>query len=121
MSLETGLELVRVMLRDGGAWCRLEVEDTFAVNVGWDQYLYVGSDRPCHGALARIRELGLFPERRDASPDDFEPEKGGVRRPGDDDFWAGLHEAVVQGNAALLEEIHGGGETSVVQCVKLRR
>ncbi|WP_327596598.1 hypothetical protein [Streptomyces chartreusis] len=29
VSLETGLELVRVMLRDGGAWCRLEVEDTF--------------------------------------------------------------------------------------------
>ncbi|GGX30301.1 hypothetical protein [Streptomyces chartreusis] len=42
----------------------------------------------------------------DASPDDFEPEEGGVRRPGDDDFWAGLHEAVVQGNAALLEEIY---------------
>ncbi|MFF1318262.1 RNA-binding protein [Streptomyces chartreusis] len=106
VSLQTGLELVRLMLRDGGAWCRLEVEDTFAVHVGWDQYLYVGSDRPCRGALARIRELGLFPERMDASPHDFEPEEDGVRRPGDDDFWAGLHEAVVRGHAALLEEIY---------------
>ena len=48
--LHTGLELVRRMLRDNGAWCRLEVDGEFAVHVGWDQYLYVGSSRPCKAA-----------------------------------------------------------------------
>ncbi|WP_324607848.1 hypothetical protein [Streptomyces sp. NRRL F-5123] len=41
--LDVGLELVRAMLRDNGAWCRLEEEGTFAVHMGWDQYLYIGS------------------------------------------------------------------------------
>ncbi|GHD08726.1 hypothetical protein GCM10010313_29320 [Streptomyces violarus] len=68
MPLDIALELVRVMLRDSGAWCRLEAEDTFAVHVGWDQYLYISSSRPCEEAPARTRELGLFPERLDAEP-----------------------------------------------------
>ncbi|MEU2729544.1 hypothetical protein [Streptomyces griseoviridis] len=106
MPLDIGLELIRLMLRDSGAWCRLEVEDVFAVHVGWDQYLYVGSSRPCQGALARARELGLFPEHLDVSAYDFEPEEEGVLRPGDDDFWAGLHSAVGCGRAGLLEEIY---------------
>ncbi|MEF9886896.1 RNA-binding protein [Streptomyces sp. P9-A4] len=106
VSLDTGVELVRLMLRDSGAWCRLEAEGAFAVHVGWDQYLYVGSSRPCHVALARTRELGLFPERLDASPYDFVPEEDGVLRPGDDDFWAGLHGAVACGRAGLLEEVY---------------
>lgn len=50
--LGVGLELVRLMLRDSGAWCRLEAEGTFAVHVGWDQYLYIGSGRPCEEAVA---------------------------------------------------------------------
>ncbi|MGC4936596.1 hypothetical protein [Kribbella sp. DT2] len=41
--ITTALELVRVMLRDGGAWCRLEVEDRFTVHIGYDQYMYIGS------------------------------------------------------------------------------
>ncbi|MFG3286303.1 RNA-binding protein [Streptomyces sp. NPDC048111] len=106
LPLDIGLELIRLMLRDSGAWCRLEVEDVFAVHVGWDQYLYVGSSRPCQGALARVRELGLFPEHLDASPYDFEPEEDGVLRPGDDAFWAGLHSAVGCGRAGLLEEMY---------------
>ncbi|MET9656122.1 RNA-binding protein [Streptomyces sp. NPDC006510] len=104
--LDVALELVRLMLRDSGAWCRLEVEGALAVHVGWDQYLYVGSSRPCHAALARTRELGLFPECLDVSPYDFEPEDDGVLRPGDDDFWADLHRAVACGRAGLLEEIY---------------
>ncbi|MFJ2937906.1 RNA-binding protein [Streptomyces sp. NPDC087219] len=104
--LDTGLELVRLMLRDSGAWCRLEAEGAFAVHVGWDQYVYIGSSRPCHGALSRTRELGLFPERLRASPYDFEPDEDGVRRPGDDEFWVGLHKAVVGGRAGILEEIY---------------
>ncbi|WP_406729453.1 RNA-binding protein [Streptomyces sp. GD-15H] len=104
--LDIGLELVRAMLRDSGAWCRLEVEDMFAVHVGWDQYLYISSSRPCKEALARTRTTGLFPERLSASPYGFETEEGGVQRPGDDDFWADLHRAVADGSAGILEETY---------------
>ncbi|MFJ9457521.1 S1 RNA-binding domain-containing protein [Kitasatospora sp. NPDC101447] len=106
--LTVGLELVRAMLRDNGAWCRLEVEDTFAVHVGWDQYVYVGSAVPCEAALARTRELGLFPEPLEASPYDVELDESGVQRPADDDFWARVRACVATGEAALLEEMHLG-------------
>ncbi|WP_308120793.1 S1 RNA-binding domain-containing protein [Streptomyces poriferorum] len=104
-----GLELVRAMLRDEGAWCRLEVEGTFAVHVGWDQYVYVGTSTPPDRAVARTRALGLFPERIDASPYDydatFDEEEGG-QRPADDDFWAQLRLSVSMGSAAILEECY---------------
>ena len=61
------VKLVRAMLRDNGAWCRLEAEGQLTVHVGWDQYLWVASTVPCQAALARAREAGLFPERVDAS------------------------------------------------------
>ncbi|WP_329331940.1 RNA-binding protein [Streptomyces sp. NBC_00663] len=108
--LDVALGLVRVMLRDGGAWCRLEVEDTFAVHVGWDQYLYISSDRACAEALARTRALGLFPERLAASPYAFgageEADEPGVQRPADDAFWADLRAAVAAGRAGILEEMY---------------
>ncbi|MFC8143713.1 RNA-binding protein [Streptomyces paradoxus] len=106
--LDSALELVRVMLRDNGAWCRLEAQGRFAVHVGWDQYLYISSSRPCEEALAVTRELGLFPERLDASPYAFEAEEEEqyIQRPADDDFWADLHRAVVAGQAGLLEETY---------------
>jgi small subunit ribosomal protein S1 len=50
------------MLRGNGVWCRLEVGGRFAVHVGWDQYVYIGSSEPCEQALAYTRALGLFPE-----------------------------------------------------------
>ncbi|MFF3468962.1 RNA-binding protein [Streptomyces sp. NPDC002619] len=106
VSLDLALELVRIMLRDGGAWCRLEVADTFAVHVGWDQYLYLSSSRPCEKALARTRGLGLFPERMAASPYAFEDEEEGVQRPGDDEFWSDVHRAVATGRAGILEETY---------------
>jgi small subunit ribosomal protein S1 len=101
--IAVGLELVRAMLRDNGAWCRLEAEGSFAVHVGWDQYLYVGSSRPCEAALARTRSLGLFPERLDASPYDFAPDH--VQRPADADFWARLNWTVSAHRAVFLEEV----------------
>jgi hypothetical protein len=101
-----GLELVRAMLRDNGVWCRLEAEGQFTVHVGWDQYLYLGSSRPCQAALARTRALGLFPQRIDASPYDFAPEDPAyVQRPADADFWARLHWTVSAHHAVFLEEI----------------
>lgn len=107
--LDIGLALVRVMLRDSGAWCRLEVEDAFAVHVGWDQYLYIGSSRRCEEALARTRALGLFPERVDASPYDVEADGEDVQRPGDDEFWADLRWAVASCRAGILEETYVEG------------
>lgn len=101
------VELVRAMLRDNGAWCRLETEGEFTVHVGWDQYLYIGSSEPCEAALARTRSLGLFPERLDASPYDFAPDDPQhVQRPADADFWARLHWAVSAHRATFLEETY---------------
>ncbi|WP_432152357.1 S1 RNA-binding domain-containing protein [Streptomyces sp. bgisy029] len=106
--LDIGLELVRAMLRDSGAWCRLEWEDRFTVHVGWDQYLYVGSDRPCERARARTRRLGLFPERLDSSPYAMETGED-VQRPADDAFWAGLSRMVSARRAGVLEEMYVEG------------
>ncbi|WP_432115310.1 S1 RNA-binding domain-containing protein [Streptomyces sp. S1] len=105
--LPVALELVRAMLRDNGVWCRLEVEDAFTVHVGWDQYLYVGSDRPCEEALTRTRALGLFPERLPVSPYAVElDDEPGEQRPADGDFWELVRRRVGEGRAALLEECH---------------
>ncbi|MFI9723802.1 S1 RNA-binding domain-containing protein [Streptomyces sp. NPDC052396] len=105
--IAVGLELVRAMLRDNGAWCRLETDGAFAVHVGWDQYLYVGSCLPCEAALARTRSLGLFPEHLDASPYDFVPDDPQhVQRPADADFWARLNWTVSAHRATFLEETY---------------
>ncbi len=104
VSVAVALELVRAMLRDSGAWCRLEVARRFAVHVGYDQYVYVGSNVPCEAALERTRALGLFPERLDASPYDIEIEPG-EQRPAADDFWDHLRWRVTTGPALLLEEM----------------
>ncbi|MCB5166480.1 RNA-binding protein [Streptomyces bambusae] len=103
VSLPVALELVRVMLRDQGAWCRLEAEDTFTVHVGWDQYVYVGTARPFPEAVARTRELGLFAEPLPASPYAAEPEPA---EPADDAFWARLRTDLATRRTALLEEGH---------------
>ncbi|MFS0697982.1 S1 RNA-binding domain-containing protein [Streptomyces nitrosporeus] len=111
VSLALGLELVRAMLRDNGAWCRLEVEGRFTVHVGWDRYVYIGSSGPCEEALARTRALGLFPERLDASPYDADYDEPGGQRPADDVFWARLRWCVAMRQAALLEETYAGNAT----------
>ncbi|WP_328946850.1 S1 RNA-binding domain-containing protein [Streptomyces sp. NBC_00250] len=104
VSLSLGLELVRVMLRGNGAWCRLEVEGTFVVEVDGDQYVYVRSDKPCERAVSHVRALGLFPERLDASPYDTDFDEPGVQRPADEDFWARLRWSIAMRHAAILEE-----------------
>lgn len=47
-------------------------------------------------------------QRLDASPYAFDAEEEGqdVQRPGDDDFWAEVHKAVVTGRAGILEETY---------------
>ncbi|WP_010058960.1 S1 RNA-binding domain-containing protein [Streptomyces globisporus] len=104
--IAVGLELVRPMLRDNGAWCRLEAEGAFTVHVGRDQYLCIGSDLPCETALARTRALGLFPERISASPYDFTPDDAAyVQRPADADFWTRLSWTVSCHREVFLEEV----------------
>ncbi|WP_328678358.1 S1 RNA-binding domain-containing protein [Streptomyces sp. NBC_00322] len=103
--LAVALELLRAMLRDNGAWCRLEVQDKFFVHVGFDQYVYVGSSKPCERAVAHACGLGLFAERLDVSP--YDPsfnEEPGEQRPADDAFWDRLSWYVSTGEAAILEE-----------------
>lgn len=112
VSLTVALELVRVMLREQGAWCRLEAGDTFTVHVGWDQYVYVGSDRPCTDAVARTRALGLFPEPLTASPYTAEPE---VTEVADEDFWASVRTELAAREGLLLEE------TCVVNAIRWHR
>lgn len=106
VDLATALELLRVMLRDNGAWCRLEVEERFFVHVGYDQYMYIGSAEPCENALSRTRSLGLFPERIDFSPYDQSLDGSEPPRPADDAFWAELAELAAGRGAVVLEEGH---------------
>ncbi|MFD8968175.1 RNA-binding protein [Streptomyces sp. NPDC059568] len=106
VSLPVALELVRAMLRDQGAWCRLEVGDVFTVHVGWDQYVYVGSDRPCADAVARTRELGLFPEPLTASPYAAEVDEAEVIEPAGEDFWTRVRTALASRQTLLLEETY---------------
>ncbi|MFE0380504.1 S1 RNA-binding domain-containing protein [Streptomyces inhibens] len=104
VALETALELVRVMLREDGAWCRLEAEGIFTVHVGRDQYLYVGSARPCERAVALTRSLGLFPESIAASPYEWADDEPGPQQAADDDFWHWLYLNIPRNGALLLEE-----------------
>lgn len=95
------LELIRVMLRGQGAWCRLEAGDAFTVHGGWDQYVYVGSDQPCTEAVARARALGLFVEPLPASPCAAEPE---VTEAAGEAFWASVRTELAARQGLLLEE-----------------
>ncbi|MFE7482274.1 RNA-binding protein [Streptomyces sp. NPDC057552] len=76
------------------------------VHVGWDQYVYVGSDRSCAGAVARTRELGLFPEPLTASPYAAESDEAEVTEPADAGFWTRVRTALASRHALLLEENH---------------
>lgn len=104
VSLPVALELVRAMLRDNGAWCWLEAGDAFTVHVGWDQYVFVGSEGPCEDAVARTRELGLFAEPLSASPYAPDFDEPGEQRPADEEFWELVRESVTARQAVLLEE-----------------
>ena len=70
--LDRAVELVRLMLRGGGVWCRLEAPGDFSIHVGWDQYVYVGSRTASPAAVAFAGEHGLFAESIPASPYSFE-------------------------------------------------
>jgi hypothetical protein len=105
--LAVALELVRVMLRGNGAWCRLEAGDRFFVHVGYNQYVYIGSALPCPHAVALTHRRGLFAEPIGRSP--YEPElteDDRVRRPADAGFWAELDALAGAHGAVMLQEYH---------------
>ncbi|MFJ4560013.1 RNA-binding protein [Streptomyces massasporeus] len=106
VSVPVALELVRAMLRDQGAWCQLEQQDTFAVHVGWDQYVYVGSDQPCGAAVARTRELGLFAEPIASSPYAADLEEPEVTQAADEEFWERVRAELAAPQMLLLEETY---------------
>ncbi|WP_202869257.1 hypothetical protein [Kribbella antibiotica] len=95
-----GVELVRAMLRDNGAFCVLEVAGVFEVGVGYDQYMRIGSHIPCERAVAATVELGLFPVVMDRQADEDEE----FWPPADAGFWAKLSELVASRNTVLLQE-----------------
>jgi hypothetical protein len=105
VSVPVALELLRAMLRDNGAFCRLDVPGRFFVHVGWDQYVYVGSACPCDRAVALAADGGLFVDRLDASPyEQLSFDEDPPARPADDAFFAELAALVAHRGAILLEE-----------------
>jgi len=61
------IEAVRQMLRDEG-WCRLTDGDRFYIHVGWDYYVYVGTESPCDRSVELAQQRGLFVDRDFPSP-----------------------------------------------------
>lgn len=104
VDLAGALSLVRLMLR-GETWCRLEDAANFALHVGWDMYVYVGSAAPCPESVAAAARHGLFAERMDASPYDIELEPLDELRTVDDAFWSDVASlARSRGSVVILEE-----------------
>jgi hypothetical protein len=67
LSPTQAVEAVRQILRDEG-WCRLVDADRFYIHVGWDYYLYVGTEQPCERSVALAKSHGLFVDRDFPSP-----------------------------------------------------
>jgi hypothetical protein len=103
VSLDVALELVRAMLRDNGAWCRLEADSRLWIHVGWDQYVYVSSALSCNHAVAVTHDLGLFAEPIAESP--YIPERADPpARAADDAFWEEAEHLIAGRGPVLLEE-----------------
>jgi small subunit ribosomal protein S1 len=98
--IAVGAEFVRVMLRDNGASCQLEVDGLFEVSVGYDQYMTVGSHVCCERAVAAATDLGLFPILVDRQPDDDED----FWPPADAAFWAKVADLLADRGTVLLQE-----------------
>lgn len=76
------------------------------MHVGWDQYVYVGSDQPCEAAVARTRDLGLFAEPITASPYAADLEEPEVTQAADEEFWQRVRAELAAPQDLLLEEVY---------------
>jgi len=103
VSLDVGRELVRAMLRDNGAWCRLEVDDRFAIHIGYDQYLYIGTTTSSERAIAAAHDLGLFVEPISRSPYSVWDPDDLMYPPADAEFWTDVAGLVTEHGSLLLE------------------
>lgn len=101
--LDTARELVRAMLRNNGAWSRLEVDGRFTAHVGDNQYLYLGTSTPPDSAVALAEASGLFPERIDGSPYGWESDDPPAG-PADSAFWDEVAALVTALGPLLLQE-----------------
>jgi hypothetical protein len=61
------VEVTRVRLREQG-WCRLRAGERFYIDVGFDYYVYLGSDDPSQTSVELAERLGLFLDRNFPSP-----------------------------------------------------
>jgi len=68
ISASQAVEVCRLMLREAGIWCRLEVPDRFYVHIGWDYYMYVGTSVDVRPRWAELEARGLFVEENSPSP-----------------------------------------------------
>jgi hypothetical protein len=60
-------DAVRQMLREEG-WCRLADGDRFYIHIGWDYYVYVGTEQPCERSVALAEAKRLYVDRDFPSP-----------------------------------------------------
>jgi hypothetical protein len=67
LSPVAAIETVRQLLREEG-WCRLVDRDRFYIHVGYDYYVYVGTEEPCDRSLALAERTGLFVDPDFPSP-----------------------------------------------------
>jgi small subunit ribosomal protein S1 len=101
VSVEAGVELVRAMLHDNGAWCRLEHEDAFALEVGFDQYMYISTRSESARAQAAVEALGLFLLEMDGPSYDLA--NHGTAPPAGPSFWAEVYSRLGDGHLLLQE------------------
>lgn len=92
--LDTGLDLLRAMVRRQGPWCRLHGDDGFFLHVGERGEVYVGSARPPAGSFERVPRSPYDPALDEI--DDLPP-AGEV-------FWTRLHALLAEQGGLLLEE-----------------
>ena len=70
LTLEDGQEysgkelerIIRLVLREKFT-CHLISGDSMFVHFGFDYYMYIGTSKPCDGAVEKVLALGLFPEK----------------------------------------------------------
>ncbi len=67
-TLDTVGEVVRRLLRGDGSWLLVSPDDQMLVSVGYDLYMYIGSNLPCQSAVEKVSESGLFVEEGFMSP-----------------------------------------------------
>ncbi len=59
--MEETAQAIRMLLR-GIIWCKLVVPGRFFIHIGWDFYMYIGSDVDLPKPKTEVEKMGLFVE-----------------------------------------------------------